>query len=234
MMISSNWLDPEPALFTLDMLAEQALILREKLGIEVEWIDVGGGFGIPFRPGEPGLDLTAVAAGYRASIANWPSDWHPTICFEHGIHMTGAHGVLVAQVRQRMSKWRQIVGVDVSTNALMRPVLYRDAYHHITVPGAGGRPAEVVDVVGSLCTDLDRIASGRRLPALEPGDLLIVHDAGAHGHSWGHNYNGRLRPKELLLHGDGSVELIRRAESADDYFATLSYAPSTLHPALAG
>lgn len=141
--------------------------------------------------------------------------------------------MLVTRVRQRLSKWREIVGVDVSTNALMRPVLYHDAYHHITAPAAAGRPPETVDVVGSLCTDLDRIATGRTLPALEAGDLLVIHDTGAHGHAWGHNYNGRLRPQELLLHGDGSVELIRRAERADDYFATLSYTPRTLHPASA-
>lgn len=230
MMVSSNWLQAGPALSTLDTLVDSAIRLHDELGIEVDVLDVGGGFGIPFRPGDPPLDLEEVADGYRTTLEHWPTPRCPRIYFEHGIFLTGAHGVLVTRVVNRMSKWRDVVGVDVSTNALMRPVLYGEAYHHITVPSASGRPTEEVDVVGSLCTDLDKLASERELPAVVEGDLLVIHDSGAHGLAWGHNYNGRLRPKELLLDADGTVRLIRRAEDEDDYLATLSFDERAFRP----
>lgn len=231
MMVSANALDGRLAQFTLDFLAEQAIALG-RVGIEVHWLDVGGGLGVPFRPEESHLDLGGLAARYRESMASWPDHLRPEVCFENGSYITAPHGVLVTRVVNRMSKWRELVGVDVSTNALMRPVIYADAYHHITAPFADSGRVETVDVVGGLCTNLDRFATGRALPAVQSGDLLIIHDAGAHGYAMGHTYNGRLRPKELLMHDDGSVELIRRAERADDYFATLAFASQSLGPAL--
>ncbi len=138
--------------------------------------------------------------------------------------MTGPHGVLVTRVINRFSKWREYVGVDACMTALMRPALYADAYHHITVPGAADRPQEVVDVVGSVCENSDKFARQRSLPKVDENDIMIIHDTGAHGHSMGFNYNGRLRPKELLLTADGDVELIRREEEFEkDYFNTLRF-----------
>jgi len=138
--------------------------------------------------------------------------------------MTGPHGVLVTRVINRFSKWREYVGVDACMSALMRPALYAHAYHHITVLDANDRPHEVVDVVGSLCENSDKFAQQRLLPKVDEDDIMIIHDTGAHGHSMGFNYNGRLRPKELLLTEDGDVELIRREEEFErDYFSTLSF-----------
>ena len=142
---------------------------------------------------------------------------------ECGRAITGPHGVLVTQVLNVMEKYRNYVGVDACMSSLMRPAMY-DAYHHITAVGRDGTPkqdvAGVVDVVGSLCENNDKFAKQRELPAVEEGDLLLIHDTGAHGLAMGFQYNGRLRPKELLLHRDGTVELIRRAETFDDYLRT--------------
>ncbi|TMR42330.1 diaminopimelate decarboxylase family protein [Actinomadura geliboluensis] len=234
MMITSNFLDEEPTLFALGVLADQAIRLRGRLGVEFDTINVGGGMGIPFRPGERPLDLAAVAGRIREVAAGWPSDWHPTICFENGSYITGSHGVLVTRVVNRMSKWREVVGVDVGTNALMRRLVYADAYHHITAPFVASDRIETVDVVGSLCSNLDKLAEQRSLPVVAAGDLLVIHDAGAHGHAMGTTYNGRLRPKELMLHPDRSVDLIRRAETEDDYFATLAFEPQSLRLDSAG
>ena len=143
--------------------------------------------------------------------------------------MTGPHGVLVVKAINRKDIYRTYIGVDGCMNALMRPALY-NAYHHIEVLGKGhDERSEIVDVVGSLCENNDKFAIQRPLPPIEDDDLLIIQDSGAHGHAMGFNYNGKLRPKELLLRADGSVELIRRAETEEDYFATLNFAPGTLH-----
>ncbi|XVU22787.1 diaminopimelate decarboxylase family protein [Actinoplanes sp. CA-054009] len=228
MMIAANFRTPEPTLFALDLLAGQAL----RLGVEVALLNVGGGMGIPYRPGETPLDLTALAAAVRARVDAWPAGFRPRICFENGRYMTGPHGVLVTRVVNRMSKYREVVGVDSTVNALLRSVVYDGVYHHVTAPFAEGARSETVDVVGSLCTNIDRLAVQRELPSVAEGDLLVVHDTGAHAHAMASVYNGRLRPKELLLHADGTVELIRRAETEDDYFATLRFAPETLSPAV--
>jgi diaminopimelate decarboxylase len=131
-----------------------------------------------------------------------------------------------------MSKWREFAGVDSGISALLRPALYQDAYHHITVHGDSRAEAtETVDVVGSLCENNDKLGAQRKLPRLSEGDLLIVHDTGAHSLAMGFNYNGRLRPQELLLRRDGSVELIRRREEIDrDYFSTLRFESDVLRP----
>lgn len=151
---------------------------------------------------------------------------------ESGRYMTGPHGVLVVKAINRKEIYRTYVGVDACMSALMRPAMY-GAYHHIDVLGKSGQKSTetvVVDVVGSLCENNDKFAIQRPLPPVDEGDLLIIHDTGAHGHAMGFNYNGKLRPQELLLREDGGVELIRRAETVEDYLATLEFEPLIVVP----
>ena len=151
---------------------------------------------------------------------------------ESGRFMTGPHGALVVTAINRKDIYRTYIGVDACMSALMRPALY-GAYHHISVPGKENLPKRLTaDVVGSLCENNDKFAVQRELPEIADGDLLVIHDTGAHGHAMGFNYNGRLRPKELLLKTDGSVVLIRREETVEDHFATLSFAPDVMLPGL--
>jgi diaminopimelate decarboxylase len=154
----------------------------------------------------------------------------PRLYMESGRYMTGPHGVLVTRAINRKDTYRTYIGVDACMSALMRPAMY-GAYHHITVHGKEDQPNDrLLDVVGSLCENNDKFAVQRALPDISDGDLLLIHDTGAHGHAMGFNYNGRLRPKELLLRRDGSVDLIRRAETMADHFATLSFEPDRLQP----
>ena len=143
--------------------------------------------------------------------------------------MTGPYGVLVTSVINRMSKHRECVGVDACMSSLMRPGMY-GAYHHHTVLNGSGREIEVVDVVGALCENNDKFAIQRELPKVTEGDIIIIHDAGAHGYAMGFQYNGRLRPKELILREDGDVELIRRAENLEDYMGTFDFTPKRITP----
>jgi len=155
----------------------------------------------------------------------------PKLYMESGRYITGPHGVLVTRAINRKDIYRSYVGVDASMSALMRPALY-GAYHHIDILGKGTTSdGKKVDVVGSLCENNDKFAIQRHLPHIDTGDILCIHDTGAHGSSMGFNYNGRLRPKELLLGSDGSIALIRRKERAEDYFATLNFEPDTIMPA---
>jgi diaminopimelate decarboxylase len=139
---------------------------------------------------------------------------------ESGRYITGPHGVLVTRAINHKDTYRRYVGVDANMSSLMRPGMY-GAYHHASVVGKGDVGADVVDIVGSLCENSDKLAVQRSLPRVEEGDLVVIHDTGAHGHSMGYNYNARLRPQELLWHADGRVTRIRRAERLSDYFATL-------------
>jgi diaminopimelate decarboxylase len=155
----------------------------------------------------------------------------PRFNIESGRYMTGPHGVLVTTAINQKNTYRKYIGVDACMSALMRPAIY-SAYHHITVTGK--QPTqhfEKVDVVGSLCENNDKFAAERQLPEINDGDRLLIHDTGAHGHAMGFNYNGRLRPKELLLCPNGAVELIRREETVEDYFATLNFKPQMVVPA---
>jgi diaminopimelate decarboxylase len=231
-MVASNVLEVEPLLATLTALLELCEEVREHTGVEIELVNAGGGLGIPYRPEDGELDLERFgreAAALLGALAARSGRAAPTLALESGRFVTGPHGVLVTRVINRMSKWREYVGVDAGQSALMRPALY-GAYHHLTLVGdAAGRPLEVVDVVGALCENSDKFARQRELPRLDEGDLVMIHDTGAHGHSMGFTYNGRLRPQELLLRRDGSVELIRRAEEIErDHFATLTYEPKVL------
>jgi diaminopimelate decarboxylase len=166
-----------------------------------------------------------MAAEITALIDDFKSahGYEPRIYMESGRWITGPHGALVTRAINHKSIYRQYIGVDACMSALMRPAMY-DAYHHLDVIGKQHQiPSEIYDVVGSLCENNDKFAVQRSLPPIQEGDLLAIHDTGAHGHAMGFQYNGRLRPKELLLRTDGSVELIRRAETNEDYFQTLHF-----------
>lgn len=224
-MLASNELDYRYMVTTVRMLLELVEDLSAELGIQFELINMGGGLGIPYRPGQQPLDLDRMAQEIRALLQDFGArhGQAPRLLMESGRYITGPHGTLVTRIINRKDIYRTYLGVDASMSALMRPGMY-GAYHHITVPGRTG-DAEVVDVVGSLCENNDKFAVQRELPPAQDGDLLCIHDTGAHGWAMGFNYNGKLRPKELLLREDGAVELIRRAETLDDYFATLGFTP---------
>lgn len=218
-MLVSNERDYRYMAQTAHMLLQLADEIGSALGIRFEFINIGGGLGIPYRPEETPLDIMALGREAAALFGAGA----PRLYMESGRYITGAHGALVTQVINRKQTYRTYIGVDASMSALMRPGMY-GAYHHIEVLNKPDNlDTETVDVVGSLCENNDKFAVGRSLPRAEPGDLLIIHDTGAHGHAMGFNYNGRLRPKELLLCADGTVKLIRRAETVEDYFRTLDF-----------
>jgi len=229
-MLVSNERNAEFMVETARMLLEVAEWIGGELDIRFEFLNLGGGLGIPYRPQESALDLQVMAEAIYAAFRGFEkrNGYMPALHLESGRFMTGSHGALVVRAINRKDTYRTYIGVDASMSALMRPGMY-GAYHHITVPGreaAAERP--VVDVVGALCENNDKFAIQRPLPPIEIGDLLCIHDTGAHGHAMGFNYNGRLRPKEILLRGDGHAELIRREETLQDHFATLSYEPRVL------
>jgi diaminopimelate decarboxylase len=210
---------------TANMLLEVAERINRELDIVFEFINIGGGLGIPYKPEDKPLDLNKMADGITKLLNDFESrnGYAPGLLMESGRYMTGSHGVLVTKAINHKDIYRKYIGVDACMSALMRPAIY-GAYHHITVPGKPlGQNAGPVDVVGSLCENNDKFAIQRALPEIHEGDVLCIHDTGAHGHAMGFTYNGKLRPKELLLSTDGGVELIRRAETVDDYFATLDF-----------
>ncbi|MCG6910866.1 MAG: diaminopimelate decarboxylase [Deltaproteobacteria bacterium] len=232
-MLASNELDYTYMVETARMLLDTAEYIADSLDIQFEMINIGGGFGIPYKPEEPPLDLTAMADEI-IDLFNRFGDrngYVPQLHMESGRYMTGPHGVLVATAINRKDIYRTYIGIDASMSALMRPGIY-GAYHHIDVLGKEKESVvETVDVVGALCENNDKFAIQRELPRIGNGDILCIQDTGAHGHAMGFNYNGRLRPKELLLRCDGSVELIRREETVADYFATLDFQPDVTTPA---
>ncbi|MBT4866460.1 MAG: diaminopimelate decarboxylase [Planctomycetaceae bacterium] len=225
-MVVSNDLNPNSFVETARMLFELAVEVHERLDIRLEFVNVGGGIGIPYRPDDEPVDLEFVGAGVEAVYKELiePADLHPLgLSMENGRMVTGPFGFLVTTAIHEKHTYKDYVGVDACMANLMRPGMY-GAYHHLTVLGKEHAPAETtVDVVGSLCENNDKFAIDRQLPRIESGDLLVVHDAGAHGHAMGFQYNGKLRSAELLLQEDGTVRQIRRAETLDDYFATLDY-----------
>lgn len=229
-MLASNELNYRYMVETAKMLLETVEWIADELDIRFEFINIGGGLGIPYRPEEAPLDIDAMAREITALFSDFKarSGYAPRLYVESGRYITGPHGVLVTRAINRKEIYRTYVGVDACMSALMRPGMY-GAYHHITVPGHSGEE-EVVDVVGSLCENNDKFAIQRGLPRVADGDLLVIHDTGAHGQAMGFNYNGKVRPKELLLRADGSVELIRREETLDDLFATLRFEPDCYTP----
>jgi diaminopimelate decarboxylase len=222
-MLASNELNYTYMVETSDMLLEMVEYISKELDITFEFINIGGGLGIPYRPEDDPLDIDAMGREITAHFDAFRErhGYAPKLFVESGRYITGPHGALVTQAINRKEIYRTYVGVDACMSSLMRPGLY-GSYHHITVPGKSG-DEEVVDVAGSLCENNDKFAIQRSIPKVDDGDLLVIHDTGAHGHAMGFNYNARLRPQELMLREDGSVELIRRAETLDDHLATLKF-----------
>ncbi len=225
-MVASNELDPDYFVETAELLFKLIAEVYEETGVKIEFVNLGGGVGIPYKPEEKSVDLEYVSAGikklYDTMIAE--KGLAPLkIFFELGRAITGPYGYLVTKVRHIKETYKTFAGLDACMANLMRPALY-GAYHHISVPGKENEPAEFIyDVTGSLCENNDKFAIDRKLPKLEPDDFIVIHDAGAHGHSMGFNYNGKLRSAELLLRENGEVVEIRRAETLEDYFATLDF-----------
>ncbi|MEN6412883.1 MAG: diaminopimelate decarboxylase [Veillonellales bacterium] len=225
-MVISNELNPEGLIETANMMFDLAVELKQRLGISLEFVNFGGGIGIPYKPEQEPVDLAALGQAihhlYNEKIV--ANGLHPLqIVMECGRMITGPFGYLVATVLHKKETYKNYVGLDACMAHLMRPALY-GAYHHITVVGKENQPLDhTYDVTGSLCENNDKFAIDRKLPAIDIGDILVIHDAGAHGHAMGFNYNGKLRSAELLLRPDGSVQKIRRAETLDDYFATLDF-----------
>ena len=223
-MVASNELDPEYIIDTAKLLFGLVAELTEKVGITFEFVNIGGGIGIPYRPDQKAMDIDYVGRGIEKAYDELVvgRGLKPLKLFmECGRCITGPYGYLVARVRHIKNTYRLYAGLDACMANLMRPALY-GAYHEIVVPGkeASGETS-VYDVTGSLCENNDKFAIQRVLPVLERGDLVVICDAGAHGHAMGFQYNGKLRSAELLLEADGEVREIRRAETLDDYFATL-------------
>ena len=225
-MVASNELNPDFFVETARSLFTLARDIHQKLGIKLEFVNMSGGFGIPYKPEQNALDIDYISGKIKALYDEMivPAGLHPLKLFtECGRLITGPYGYLVTTAIHKKDIYKNYIGLDACMANLMRPALY-GAYHHITVMGKENAPADhKYDIVGSLCENNDKFAIDRMLPKIDIGDTVVIHDAGAHGYSMGFNYNGKLRSAELLLHTDGSVEMIRRAETMDDYFATLDF-----------
>ncbi len=223
-MVASNELCDEYFTETARMLFELAGEINAALGIRFDLINLGGGIGIPYKPEDEPVDLAAVGASIRGLYEEMlvrPGLGSPALALECGRMVTGPYGYLVSTVRHLKHTYKAYAGLDACMANLMRPGMY-GAYHHITVLGKETAACDhVYDVTGSLCENNDKFAIDRPLPELVPGDIVVIHDAGAHGHAMGFNYNGKLRSAELLLRADGSVAPIRRAETEADLLATL-------------
>lgn len=204
-------------------LFELVVEIKEKLGISINFINLSGGVGIAYRPEETPNDIRVIGAKVKEVydeilVPNGLGD--VAIYTEMGRFMMGPYGCLVTKAIHEKHTYKEYIGVDACAANLMRPAIY-GAYHHITVAGKEDAPCDhKYDIVGSLCENCDKFAVDRMLPKIDMGDLLIIHDTGAHGFSMGYNYNGRLRSAEVLLKEDGSTQLIRRAETPKDYYAT--------------
>ncbi len=225
-MVASNELHPHYFIETAKMLFDLVVEISQQLGIRFELINLGGGIGIPYKPDQKPIDLALISHGIQKEYDQKikANGLHPLrITMECGRYVTGPYGYLVAMVLHKKEIYKNYVGLDACMANLMRPALY-GAYHHITVLGKEDWPLDhMYDVTGSLCENNDKFAINRQLPLIDRGDLLVIHDAGAHGHAMGFNYNGKLRSAELMVKPGGEVELIRRAETNEDYFATLDF-----------
>ncbi|MDO8576874.1 MAG: diaminopimelate decarboxylase [Candidatus Daviesbacteria bacterium] len=225
-MVVSNELDVNALVETVAMLFDLIVEISKTLEIKFEFVNLGGGIGIPMKPDEKAVDLEDLSGKikklYQEKIAK--NGLIPLrIVMECGRMVTGPYGYLVTTVIHEKHTYKEYIGVDACMANLMRPALY-GAYHHETVLGKEDKPKTYTyDVTGSLCENNDKFAIDRKLPKVEIGDILVIHDSGAHGHAMGFNYNGKLRSAELLLQLGGKVKQIRRAETIDDYFATLDF-----------
>ncbi len=216
----SNDYYPELASIMFELARE----LHEKLDVHVGFVNLSGGIGIPYTPDKEPNDIFVIGEGVRKAYEKIlvPAGMGDVkIYTELGRYITGPNGHLVVKAIHEKHIYKEYIGVDACAANLMRPAMY-GAYHHITVMGKENQPCDYMyDVVGSLCENNDKFAVDRKLPKIDIGDLLVIHDTGAHGFSMGYNYNGKLKSAELLLKEDGSVKMIRRAETPEDYFATI-------------
>ena len=208
------------------ILFKTAVELKEETGAHIEFINLSGGVGIPYKPEQEGNDILAIGEGVRKAYEEIlvPAGMDDVKIFtEMGRFMLGPHGALIAKAIHEKHTYKEYIGLDACAANLMRPAIY-GSYHHITVMGKENVPCDhKYDVTGGLCENNDKFAIDRMLPKIDIGDLLFIHDAGAHGFAMGYNYNGKLRSAEVLLKEDGSTELIRRAETPADYFATFDF-----------
>lgn len=225
-MIASNELSLGALVETAKMLFDLAVEIYQKLNIKIDFVNLGGGIGIPYKPEQVEVNLeefsAQVKALYEEKIVS--NNLDPLqVVMECGRMITGPYGYLITRVIHEKHIYRDFVGVDACMANFMRPGMY-GSYHHETVLGKENLPADqTYDVVGSLCENNDKFAVERKLPKVEIGDLIVIHDTGAHGVAMGFNYNGKLRGAELLLQPDNTVKLIRRAETVEDYFSTLDF-----------
>lgn len=220
-MVASNELDQnyfvETAVILFDVMEE----IFEKLGIEFEFVNLGGGIGIPYHLDQKAVDINFVSQKIKREYKK--RNFRCKIFMEMGRMITCPFGFLVTKVLHEKNTYKKFIGVDACMANLMRPAIY-GAYHHITILGKENEKAtEIYDITGSLCENNDKFAIDRKLPKIEIGDFLVIHDAGAHGHAMGFNYNGKLRSAELLIRENGKVEKIRRAETFEDLTATLDF-----------
>ena len=222
--LASNTLSNEYYPTLAGILFQTAVELRRETGCEIAFINLSGGVGIPYRPEQEANDIAAIGEGVRRKYEEIlvPAGMGDVAIYsELGRFLLGPYGCLATRVTHFKHTYKEYVGVDACAANLMRPAMY-GAYHHITVMGKeADTPDHKYDVTGSLCENNDKFAVDRMLPPIDKGDMLYIHDTGAHGFAMGYNYNGRLRSAELLLKEDGTVEQMRRAETPDDYFSTL-------------
>jgi diaminopimelate decarboxylase len=208
------------------ILFKLAVELKDKTGVKISFINLSGGIGIPYKPSDEECDIDIIGQGVKEvyeEILIPAGMGDISLYTELGRYMLGPYGCLVTKAIHEKNTHKKYIGVDSCAVDLMRPAMY-GAYHHITVLGKeDAKRIEYYDIVGSLCENNDKFAIDRKLPRIDKGDYLVIHDTGAHGHAMGYNYNGRLKSAELLLQEDGSVKMIRRAETPRDYFATLDF-----------
>ena len=226
--LASNTVTNEYYPMLAKILFELAVQLKEETGADIKFINLSGGIGIPYRPDQEPNDIKVIGEGVRKAYEEvlTPAGMDDVAIYtELGRYMMGPFGCLVTKAIHEKHTHKEYIGVDACAVTLMRPAMY-GAYHHITVAGKEDAPCDhMYDVVGSLCENNDKFAIDRMLPKIDMGDLLIIHDTGAHGFAMGYNYNGKLKSAEVLLKEDGSFQLIRRAETPRDYFATFDQFP---------
>ena len=208
------------------LLFETAVELQKETGVHIAFINLSGGVGVPYLPEQESNDIMVIGEGVRKAFEEVlvPAGMGDIAIFtELGRFMLAPYGHLIAKAIHEKHTYKEYIGLDACAVDLMRPAMY-GAYHHITVMGKENAPCDYMyDISGSLCENNDKFAVDRKLPKIEIGDIIVIHDTGAHGHAMGFNYNGKLRSSELLLKQDGSVEMIRRAETLEDLFATLKF-----------
>ena len=226
--LASNTVTNEYYSMLAGILFRLAVRLKEATGAHISFINLSGGVGIDYRPEQPCNDIMAIGEGVRRQFEEIlvPAGMGDIAIYtEMGRFMLGPYGHLVTTVLHEKHIQKEYIGVDACAANLMRPAMY-GSYHHITVLGKEGAPCDhKYDVTGGLCENNDKFAVDRMLPKIDIGDILVIHDTGAHGFSMGYNYNGKLRSAEVLLKEDGTHQLIRRAETPEDYFATFDFTP---------